>query len=111
MVAVCRKYLPDVLHYELSSVYFLSCEQAPSFPRRRFGVYARILMFLELSVLTQIPTITCLIITFCRHHSIETSLPAIVGYVTVLEVSLLVGFRLAIAGLDLIALGDFPFPL
>ena len=61
--------------------------------------------------MTKISTITCFIITFCGHHSIEASLSTIVGYVVVLEIGLLLGFWTTVTRLDLVALWNLSLTL
>lgn len=65
-------------------------------------------MLLELPVLAQLAAITGVVITFSGHHSIETALSTIVGDVVVLEVVVVFGLGLAVAGFDFVAFGDFP---
>lgn len=59
-------------------------------------------MFLELPILTKIPTITCFIIALSRHHSVETSLTTVIGDVGMLEASLLLSLWAAKTWLHLI---------
>lgn len=108
---ICREYLSNILHDKISSVYFFPRKQSPSFSWSRLWIDTSILMFLEFSILAKISTITSIIITFCGHHSIETSLSTIVRYIVVLKICLFVRFWTAIAWLNLVAFWNFSFTL
>lgn len=68
-------------------------------------------MLLELSILTQVPTIACIVIALCGHHTVQASLSAIVRYVVVLEISFLIGFWSTVAWLDFVTFGSLTLTL
>lgn len=68
-------------------------------------------MFLKLSIHAVFSTIARIIIALSRHHSIETSLSAVIGHVVVLDTCILLGFRSAETRLHLIIFGSFSFPI
>lgn len=110
-LTISWKYLSNILHNKLPSKNFLSCEESPAFSRGWFWIYWSILVLLKFSILAQLSTITSFIITLCGHKSIQTSLSAIIWYITVLKIGLLFCFRFTIAWLNLIVFRYFPFSL
>lgn len=77
----------NVLHDEFPSSDELTCLETPSLAPCREGVNISILMLLKLSVLTEISTITCLIIALSWNHSVQASFPTIIGHISVLWIS------------------------
>lgn len=111
LFTVCWKYLSDILHDKLPSIYFLSGKQPPSFSWCRLGINTGILVFLEFSILTKISTIARIIIALCWHQSIEASFSAIVRNIVVFIRGLFIWFRSTIARLYFIAFWNFSFTL
>lgn len=107
---ICGKDFTNILHDEITSVDFFSCKQPPSFSWGWFGINTRVLMFLELSVLAHLATITRFIITLSRHHSVQTSLATIVWDIVELVKSFVFRFGPAITRLNFITFGGFPLP-
>lgn len=68
-------------------------------------------MLLKLTILTQIITVAGFVIALSGHHSVQTPLTAIVGYVVELVVSLLLRLGSAVAWLNLLALRGLSFTL
>lgn len=110
-IRVSWKYFSNVLHDELTSLDFLSCTKSPTFSSWWHRIYISILMFLKLSILTMITTITSIIITLSWHHSIQTSISTIIWYIVVLNPIILLGSWSAKTWLHLIIFWKFPLPI
>ncbi len=109
LLTICREYLSDILHDEVASENLFTRKQPCALTWGWAGINARVLMFLELSVLAQVPTITCVVVAFRWHHAVEASFSAIIRYVAVFEIIFLINFRSTVTWLDLVAFWSFAF--
>ena len=68
-------------------------------------------MFLKFSVGAKLTTVACILITFCGHHSIETSLSAIIRNIIVLYSSIFISLGPTKTRLHLIIFRYFSLPI